>query len=303
MRLARVGYIVIAFAVAVFAAGIAFVAHPTGAGLDVSGAWSTRFALACSGSFTQSGSDLSGTIDCASGIRVNLTGTFHSATGTTTLTGDFGGVPVTVNGRVSSDGISLAGTWSAPPVVTDGPFVARRENEGSTTDLTGFWIISVQHIFSDSCVVDVDQNALEILSGTVVCAGGPSGTLAGTLSAGQMSLSGPFGSYPSLHMQVRIDGESFFGLWVIDPSGPSGTMEGERLGGGTPTQTPTPGRGDVNGDGAVDSVDASIILQYSAGLFSPAPQNADVDGDGRVNAIDASLILQYVAGLLHSLPP
>jgi hypothetical protein len=118
-----------------------------------------------------------------------------------------------------------------------------------------------------------------------------------------MSLSGHLGSYASLRMQVRIDGGSFFGLWTIDPSGPGGTMDGAHLGGGTPTPTPTRRRGDVSGDGAVDSVDASIILQYSAGLFSPAPQNADVDGDGRVTPIDASLILQYVAGLLHSLPP
>jgi hypothetical protein len=31
--------------------------------------------------------------------------------------------------------------------------------------------------------------------------------------------------------------------------------------------------------------------------------DADVNGDGAVNAIDAALVLQYVAGLIDTLPP
>ena len=76
----------------------------------------------------------------------------------------------------------------------------------------------------------------------------------------------------------------------------------------TPTRTPTPTpqgvRGDVNCNRQTNSVDALLILQYSAGLIDSllCPQNADVNHDGSINAIDAALILQYVAGLLPSLP-
>jgi alpha-tubulin suppressor-like RCC1 family protein len=80
----------------------------------------------------------------------------------------------------------------------------------------------------------------------------------------------------------------------------------------TPTRTPTPRRtptpsvgqpGDANGDGRVDSIDAALVLQYSAGLLGSLPSlaNSDVNRDGRTNAIDAQLVLQFVAGILPSL--
>jgi hypothetical protein len=89
----------------------------------------------------------------------------------------------------------------------------------------------------------------------------------------------------------------------------------QQAGGPTPTRTRTPTRtptapgggamGDVNCAGGVNSIDAALVLQRSAGLLTslPCPQNADVNGDGRVDSIDAALILQFVAGLLSSLPP
>jgi hypothetical protein len=41
-----------------------------------------------------------------------------------------------------------------------------------------------------------------------------------------------------------------------------------------------------------------------AGLLPSAScqQNADVNHDGRVNSIDASLVLQYAAGLINRFP-
>jgi hypothetical protein len=75
--------------------------------------------------------------------------------------------------------------------------------------------------------------------------------------------------------------------------------------GGPPTPTPTPSGavGDANKDGHVNAIDASLILQRSAGLIATINPHADVNGDGRINSIDASLILQFVAGLLAHLPP
>ena len=72
------------------------------------------------------------------------------------------------------------------------------------------------------------------------------------------------------------------------------------------TPTPTPFRvGDASCDGIVNALDATLILQFSAGLFSPlpCPLGADANGNGTTNALDAALILQLVAGLLPSLPP
>jgi hypothetical protein len=68
----------------------------------------------------------------------------------------------------------------------------------------------------------------------------------------------------------------------------------------TPTPTPKVNPGDVNCDEEVDPVDATIVLQYVAGLLDalPCPQNADVNDDGAIDAKDAMIILQMSAGLL-----
>lgn len=74
----------------------------------------------------------------------------------------------------------------------------------------------------------------------------------------------------------------------------------------TPTQTPQgcpPQRGDVNGDGNANSIDAALILQFTAGLLTSISPSADINHDGSANSIDAALILQFSAGLLTCLPP
>lgn len=70
------------------------------------------------------------------------------------------------------------------------------------------------------------------------------------------------------------------------------------------TDFPAPLPPDVNCNGSLDSIDASLVLQLSAALVDSLPCDAlaDANQDGRTNAIDASLILQYSAGLIDSLP-
>ena len=61
--------------------------------------------------------------------------------------------------------------------------------------------------------------------------------------------------------------------------------------------------GDANGDGNVDAIDATLILQQYAGIAtiqSNFTANADVNKDGNIDAIDATLILQYYANIISS---
>jgi hypothetical protein len=63
--------------------------------------------------------------------------------------------------------------------------------------------------------------------------------------------------------------------------------------------------GDTNCDVLVNSIDASLLLQYNAGLIAGLPciGGADANGSGGVNSVDAALILQYHGSLIGHLPP
>ena len=63
---------------------------------------------------------------------------------------------------------------------------------------------------------------------------------------------------------------------------------------------PTSKLGGVNGDGAVNSTDALIILSADVGINTSqyCPMNCgDVNGDGCVNSTDALIILSYDVGI------
>ena len=59
--------------------------------------------------------------------------------------------------------------------------------------------------------------------------------------------------------------------------------------------------GDANCDGTVTSIDAALILQFTAGLVDGLSCDGDANANGSVDAIDAALVLQFTAGLLESL--
>ena len=63
-------------------------------------------------------------------------------------------------------------------------------------------------------------------------------------------------------------------------------------------------RGDVNGDGSVNAVDALWVLQYAVGkraLSDAARAAADVRQSGQINAVIALDLLKYAVGKLASL--
>ena len=61
--------------------------------------------------------------------------------------------------------------------------------------------------------------------------------------------------------------------------------------------------GDLNADGAANSLDAMLVLQADAGLAPIPPEDVylhaagDVNCDASINSMDATLILQADAGL------
>jgi M6 family metalloprotease-like protein len=72
----------------------------------------------------------------------------------------------------------------------------------------------------------------------------------------------------------------------------------------TPVPTPAAVKGDVNGSGNVDIIDALLIAQYYVGLN---PSNfdigrADVNCSGATDIVDALLIAQLYVGLITQLP-
>jgi endo-1,4-beta-xylanase len=58
-------------------------------------------------------------------------------------------------------------------------------------------------------------------------------------------------------------------------------------------------RGDTNGDGEIDIIDALLVAQYYVGLpVNIDTSAADTDCDGSITIIDALLIGQYYVGLI-----
>jgi hypothetical protein len=64
--------------------------------------------------------------------------------------------------------------------------------------------------------------------------------------------------------------------------------------------------GDVNCDGVVTAVDATLLLQEEAGTIAARPPPClawgDMNRDCRLNSLDAALVLQLTAGLIAARP-
>ena len=181
---------------------------------------------------------------------------------------------------------------------------------------------------AESCEVGFDSTAAvcnqDFAPDTVRFAGGTALGLTGSVTIGAIGfLAGPNEGTSALSVQVLqiTDPEGIdvsFGLEVIN-----GAVSVQVLA-ATPTATvptaPTPTAtvsvapsptvlatllGDVNCDRVVDAVDATLLLQFDAGLVGTLAclENSDTNGDGRKNSLDAALVLQFSAGLISRLYP
>jgi len=91
-------------------------------------------------------------------------------------------------------------------------------------------------------------------------------------------------------------------LIVLSGSGTTSQPTATPISTPAPTAAPTGALGDVNGNGAVDIVDALLVAQYYVGL-NPASfiaSNADANCDGSITIVDALLIAQRYVGLTSS---
>jgi hypothetical protein len=212
-------------------------------GTDLSGTWSVRYLLSCTTSLTQSGSAISGTVDCAE-FRGTLAGTYSSASGELSLTGSIETVvPVAVEGVVASSGHSMQGSFTALPYVPNGTFEGQRVGAGDSSDLTGDWTLAVDGVFSGDCTVDVVHHGSAV---DAAGACGPISALAGTYdsSARHITLTGTV-----LEQEVTIQGtvsgsgDSIEGTWTIAALRPplSGVFLAERISSSLPTATPVGG--------------------------------------------------------------
>ena len=67
-----------------------------------------------------------------------------------------------------------------------------------------------------------------------------------------------------------------------------------------PTQAPVAILGDVDGDGSVSTIDATVMQRYLASVAYPTYCNfayGDVDGDGTITILDVTYIMRYLASI------
>ena len=125
---------------------------------------------------------------------------------------------------------------------------------------------------------------------------GPSGDSAGSSSGGSV------GSSPA---PMSPAGGSSAGEGNSQGAGQSSESAGSAGGGGSPSQEQAPAgssglKGDVNGDGSVTVLDATMIQRHLLGLETlsgSALAAADVNGDGAVNVMDMVTVQRDILGI------
>ncbi len=254
-----VGALALALALLVLAGFGAFQANA--GGTDLSGAWNVRYLLSCDAALTQSGSAITGTVECGE-FSGTLEGTYSAASGDLSLTGTVEiFVPIAVEGTVTDSGDSMSGTFTALPYVPDGTFEGERVGAGGAGDLTGDWTVVVDGVFSGDCTIDVEHNGSAVET-TGEC--GPVPNLDGNYNSAtrEITLAAMvFNTELTIEGTVSSSGDSIEGTWVIAADPPlGGVLLGERVGGSPPTDTPEDDSPDTpEPDGATPTVAAPAL--------------------------------------------
>jgi hypothetical protein len=123
---------------------------------------------------------------------------------------------------------------------------------------------------------------------------------------GSFHLAGNLGNFAAT-MDGTVTPSSFSGTWSTpDYYGRHGELDGDKQ--VSPrglVRCPSIIEGPDTPARDVSSLDAQLVLQREAGLGTVLPCRylGDVNIDGEIDSADATLILQYVAGLIEEFPP
>ncbi len=194
--------------------------------IDISGEWAIDIKgdipASCSSHFTQSDTQVSGTLNCAGVGTGNLSGTIDPATGSFSLTGTISIAQLEIEGTGTQDGMSINGTWSAFDVFS-GTFTGTRKTDqtAADVDLTGTWVVEFVGGVSRSCTADIQQAAADVTA--IIECGEDTGTANGTVSSQQLHLKGMlFDSNRQMAASVTQDGNAIGGTWQASSGGASG---------------------------------------------------------------------------------
>lgn len=276
--------------------------------INLTGGWTIAFAFdgnaagTCLGGIRQTGSDLFAALACTGDTSGLLHGTIDQANGNVILAGTLSGYPTSnLTGSASKDGTTFEGSYSAvgfPPGIT---FMATRKDQSpSFVDLTGSWDLVLEPLdrgeataFGDTCAADIEQS-LDELTVSLDCEALGTATLSGTINpvTRELNARSPEGSSGGRFFGAATPlGGGILGFWS--------SHDGEMASSLTATRISGPA-GDVNCDARVNSIDATLVLQFDAGLLEslPCPQFGDLNRNQATNSLDAALILQTTAGLI-----
>ncbi len=228
-----------------------------------------------------------------------------SGTGSISYTGSSSSATVTMNGPITETA-AVGQSTPGQSVSVILPRVSGTTGKQTSApiavgDLTGLNVTAFQFkIYYNKNIVYLTgvDNANTLISGTtpIVNADTSNGVLS-VAWASSTPLSG-WGTLLNLRMAFRDTGSTT--LTTVGPAGQTFMLNA-----GNPAVSVTDGkattlsvlRGDVDGNGIVQAMDASLVLKYVVGLDTLTPTQllaADVNGDGVVGAYDASWILYYV---------
>ena len=139
--------------------------------------------------------------------------------------------------------------------------------------------------------------ALQITNVSLNGGGIPAETADGTFTVGEVYSVGGMATYWNGGVGIPEVTMTLEGSWLLTgESGMDGTYGISGIPAGSYTMTPSSST-QVNG---ITSLDASQVLQHSAGLITLAGSSAiaaDVDKSGQINSMDAFYILEYAADL------
>ena len=192
-------------------------------------------------------------------------------------------------------------------VVPAGILVANPVQTHGDTDLSGDWVFLFGPVvgpgktpFADFlCIASLVQDG-SIVTGSMSCGGDVFLSLMGSVSDdGSITITTNFSGTPTVLTGAL--GEYGFGGTYSPSTHVYPTFLGTRGSFGRGVTSCPRTLGDTR---LASSLDAAVILQYTAGLTQlPCRYLADANVDGAVTATDAFLVLEYTAGIIDQFTP